>query len=130
MSELQRIAWVRERLDQWGVWQQVGSARLRGSVLAQLAEAAGGGAKRSYVPIDNLECEETDRAVSHLPKELRETVRTWHTSEGTMEGIAAGIGVTKVTLQRRLAHADRRIEEWFRQRRENAQRRGVTIGIR
>ncbi|APX75092.1 hypothetical protein DXK93_01585 [Achromobacter sp. K91] len=127
MSEIQRIPWVRERLDQWGRWVLLGTARLGGSVLAQLADAVGGGAKRSYVPVDSLECEITDRAVAGLPKELKDAVLVWHTSEGTMEGIAQEIGISKITLQRRLAHADKRIDEWFSRRRDLARRASVTL---
>ncbi|WP_313064642.1 hypothetical protein [Achromobacter animicus] len=127
MNEIQRIPWVRERLDQWGRWVLLGTARLGGSVLAQLADAAGGSAKRSYVPVDSLECEITDRAVAGLPKELKDAVLVWHTSEGTMEGIAQEIGITKITLQRRLAHADKRIDVWFSRRRELARRASVTL---
>ncbi|MFY3130679.1 hypothetical protein ACOTF1_06590 [Achromobacter ruhlandii] len=122
MSEIQRIPWVRERLDQWGRWVLLGTARLGSSVLGQLADAVGGGAKRSYVPINGLECELTDRAVASLPRELKDTVLFWHTSEGTMEGIAEEMGISKMTLQRRLAHSDRRIDEWFRQRHQMAER--------
>lgn len=122
MSEIQRIPWVRERLDQWGRWLLLGTARIGSSVLGQLSEAVGGGAKRSYVPVDSLECELTDRAVASLPRELKDTVLVWHTSEGTMEGIAEEMGISKITLQRRLAHSDRRIDDWFRQRRQMAER--------
>ncbi|WP_313369181.1 hypothetical protein [Achromobacter animicus] len=128
MSGLQRIPWVRERLDQWGVWQLVGSSRFGGSVLARLADAvAQGGRKRSHVPIDNIECGITDDAVARLPQELKAAVLTWHTSEGTLEGIAEELGITKITLQRRLAQADLRIDEWFRARKALAERlRGNT----
>lgn len=126
MSDIQRIPWVRDRLDQWGRWVLLGTGRVGGSVLARLADAVGGGAKGSYVPVDSLECELTDRAVNVLPKEVKDTVLVWHTSEGTMEGIAQEIGISKITLQRRLAHADRRIDEWFSRRRELARRNPVT----
>lgn len=123
MSGLQRVPWIRERLDQWGVWQLVGTSRAGGSVLARLADAvAQAGRKRSHIPIDDIECGLTDSAVSHLPKELKVTVHTWHTSEGTLEGIAGELGITKITLQRRLAQADRRIDEWFKARKERADR--------
>ncbi|WP_033459164.1 hypothetical protein [Bordetella bronchiseptica] len=123
MSGLQRIPWVRERLDQWGVWQLVGTSRAGGSVLARLADAvAQTGRKRSHIPFDDIECGLTDCAVARLPKELKVTVRTWHTSEGTLEGIAGELGITKITLQRRLAQADRRIDEWFKARKERADR--------
>ncbi|WP_286899913.1 hypothetical protein [Achromobacter sp. UBA2119] len=131
MSSLQRIRWVRERLDRWGAWQLVGTSRTGASVLGRLSDAAAkGGRKRSTVPFDDIECGLTDRAVAQLPKELKSAVSTWHTEEGTLEGIAELLGVSKITLQRRLAHADRRIEEWFRARKAHAERVAVTIGIR
>ena len=97
-------------------------------MLARLADAvAQGGRKRSHVPIDNIECGITDDAVARLPKELKAAVLTWHTSEGTLEGIAEELGITKITLQRRLAQADLRIDEWFRARKALAERlRGNT----
>ncbi|MNX11310.1 hypothetical protein D3C86_410700 [compost metagenome] len=122
MSGLQRIPWVRERLDNWGVWLLAGTSRFGGSVLARLADSvAQGGRRRSHVPIDNIECGLTDSAVTRLPNELKAAVLTWHTSEGTLEGIAEELGITKITLQRRLAQADRRIEEWFKARKERAE---------
>ncbi|MNU43045.1 hypothetical protein D3C71_318210 [compost metagenome] len=123
MSGLQRIPWVRDRLDQWGVWLVVGTSRAGGSILARLADAvAQAGRRRSHVPIDNIECALTDSAVARLPNELKVAVATWHTSEGTLDGIAEELGITKITLQRRLAQGDRRIEEWFKARKERAER--------
>ncbi|WP_140419929.1 MULTISPECIES: hypothetical protein [Achromobacter] len=123
MSGLQRIPWVRDRLDQWGVWLLVGTSRSGGSILARLADAvAQGGRRRSHVPIDNIECALTDSAVARLPNELKTAISTWHTSEGTLDGIAEELSITKITLQRRLAQADRRIEEWFKFRKERAER--------
>lgn len=131
MSDLQRIKWVRERLDQWGAWQLVGTSRTGASVLGRLSDAAAKGRrKRSTVPFDDIECGLTDRAVARLPKELKSAVQTWHTEEGTYEGVAELLGISKITLQRRLAQADRRIEEWFKARKAHAERMSVTIGIR
>lgn len=121
MSSIQRIQWVCERLDQWGMWQMNGTCRGGASVLGRLADAvAQGGRKRSHIPFDDIECSVTDRAVAQLPKELRQAVQVWHTAEGTLDAIAEELGVAKITLQRRLAQADLRIGEWFRLRRARA----------
>ncbi len=131
MSGIQRILWVCERLDQWGRWQTNGTCRAGASVLGRLADAAAqGGRKRSHIPFDDIECGVTDRAVAQLPKELKQAVKVWHTAEGTLDAIAEELGVSKITLQRRLAQADLRIEEWFRLRKACADRWGETTGIR
>ncbi len=90
-------------------------------MLGRLADAvAQGGRKQSHIPFDDIECGVTDRAVAQLPKELRQAVQAWHTAEGTLCALAEELGVAKITLQRRLAQADLRIEEWFRLRKERA----------
>lgn len=81
------------------------------------------GRKRSTVPIDDIECALTDRAVARLPPDLKRAVSTWHTHEG----IAEELGISKITLQHRLAQSDRRIEDWFK---AHVERMYVTIGIR
>lgn len=98
-----------------------GTCRGGASVLGRLADAvAQGGRKRPHIPFDDIECGVTDRAVAQLPKELKQAVQVWHTAEGTLGAIAEELGVAKITLQRRLAQADIRIEEWFRLRRMRA----------
>lgn len=109
------------------MWRQGGyGIGAGGSILGYLVDLAAG--KRvhgddsppsSVVPVDNIECAITDDAVNALPCELRQAVVAWHcASHGTLEEVAARLGVIKTTLWRRLAHADSRIQEWLRERRK------------
>lgn len=126
MSEIQRIPYIRERLDSWAVWIRTGTTGAGTSVLGRLADAANGVKFSSRVPVNELECSLTDQAVSALPPEYKDAVKGWHTSDGTLEDVARHLGIVKRTLQRRLARADAMLAEWFNDRKERARRARVT----
>ncbi len=124
MSGPRRDPAIQERLDAWGVWVLGATSAGYGSTsIAALMDLASGrrvwdssdGVPRSFVPVDAIECERTDRAVRSLPAELREAVEAWHVMrEGTLDSVARRLGIVRATLHRRLCQADIRVHEWLR----------------
>lgn len=123
---LKRIPAVQARLDRWAEWRG-GAVSLGGggSPIGYLMDLAAGkrvsgddGCHGSMVPVDSIECSVTEDAVMMLPDDLRQAVIAWHcATSGTLDEVAARMGVVKTTLWRRLAHADHRIHAWLRDRR-------------
>ncbi len=59
----------------------------------------------TLVPINDLECCETDKAVCALPADLRAAVVEYYTRIGTAETTAKRLGYSKVTLFARIGQA-------------------------
>lgn len=125
---VRRIPKIQARLDAWARWcdNQGGGLGGGGTVISYLMDLAAGkrvheddATPQAVVPVDSIECSITHEAVLALPDELRQAVVAWHcASHGTLEEVAKRHGMVKTTLWRRLAHADWRIQEWLRARRQ------------
>lgn len=129
MSGLKRLPDIQARLDAWGVWASRGYGLSSGAShpLARLMDwksgrrvsLSGEGGFGAYVPVDEIECSLTDEAIATLPDVLRQAVRAWHTCQGgTLESVAFDLGVVRGTLHRRLCQADKRLSDWFMERRK------------
>lgn len=124
---LRRNAKIQARLDNWAIWLHSGTgggggshpiARLMDWKAGRRVTASGDGGFDSTVPVDEIECSLTDRAVQALPPVLQEAVRAWHGArEGTLDTIAGQLGIVRGTLHRRLCQADVRIYTWLNERR-------------
>ncbi|SAI58966.1 Uncharacterised protein [Bordetella ansorpii] len=122
MSEKGRDQVVQRRLDAWGEWLHAPGRTGAAHPLARLMDGVAPGdddcrpAPSARIPINEIECGLTDRAVRALPTELKAAVTVWHAGTArTMEHAARELGVVKTTLWRRLAQADLRIAEWLRE---------------
>jgi len=137
MSGAKRDPGMQARFDSWGRWLH--SSGMGGGAahpLARLMDWASGrrvttgptGPMRAFIPVDHIECAITDAAIRALPKDLSDAVRAWHgTQSGTLESIAAELGIVRGTLHRRLCQADARAAEWLReQNRDRRQRESET----
>ena len=109
------IAYINERLNDWARWQ-VSDRRLVRTLLGahncwpqMLGEAQSTATVRqrgTLVPLNDVECCETDRAVCALRAELKDPVIAYYTRVGTGEMLAKCLGISKRTLFYRidLAH--------------------------
>jgi hypothetical protein len=61
------------------------------------------------VPLNDIECCETDKAICGLPKLLIDTVVEYYTRVGTADMTAKRLGVSKKTLFLRIDQAHQRI---------------------
>lgn len=129
---LRRDTRIQARLDNWAVWVCSGGgggggashplARLMDWGAGKRVSASGDGGYSATVPMDEIECSLTDVAIKALPAELRQAVHAWHGArEGTLDSIAAGLGVVRGTLHRRLCQADQRIAAWLVEHRKRGQ---------
>jgi hypothetical protein len=59
----------------------------------------------TVVPLDDLECCDTDKAVCGLPLDLRDAVLAYYTRTGTADSTAKFLGISKVTLFARIGRA-------------------------
>lgn len=64
-----------------------------------------GGERRSYVPLNNLECCDTDRCVAALLDDLRQVVEVFYLRTCTVDQACADCGCSERTLYRRLNDA-------------------------
>jgi DNA-directed RNA polymerase specialized sigma24 family protein len=114
-----RIEHIKRRLEAWSQWRAKGG---QGGMTSPLVTMMKYGTtidavREGYVPVDESECYETERAVNALPKDLRDTVLIVYTRSGTQEEFARRRGVTLSTLKNHLARSDRNIEQWLQERR-------------
>jgi len=63
----------------------------------------------TLVPLNDLECCDTDKAVCALPPQLHDAVMEYYTRTGTAESTAKRLGISKMTLFRRIEQAHWRI---------------------
>ena len=108
------IDYINKRLNDWARWRVSDRALLRhmlgvNSCWPQmLGEAESTETVRqqgTLVPLNDLECCDTDRAVCALDSTLQETVVEYYTRIGTADTTAKRLGVSKVTLFRRIDRA-------------------------
>lgn len=126
MSGAKRDPAIQARFDAWGRWLHASAggggsahplARLMDWASGHRADAGPTGPMRAYVPVDHIECAATDEAIRSLPDDLADAVRAWHgTQSGTLDSVAAQLGIVRGTLHRRLCQADRRVTEWLHER--------------
>jgi len=107
------IDYINKRLNDWARWRVSDRALLRHMLgvkscwpdmksdeLEQKYERHG-----TVVPLDDLECCDTDKAVCALPPDLEAAVIEYYTRLGTAESTAKRLGVSKVTLFARIGRA-------------------------
>ena len=108
------IDYINKRLNEWARWRVSDRAMLRHMLGAKscwpqmLGEAESTETVRqqgTLVPVNDLDCCHTDKAVCALPRELQAAVIEYYTRTDTAEGTAKRLGVSKVTLFARIARA-------------------------
>lgn len=107
------IEYINKRLNDWARWRVSDRAMLRHmlGVKSCWPDMKRDDADQKYerhgtvVPFDDLECCDTDKAVCALPPPLKETVIEYYTRVGTAETTARRLGVSKMTLFRRIDQA-------------------------
>ncbi len=109
------IDYINKRLNDWARWKLSDRATVRHMLGAKscwprmLGEAESTETVRQHgtlVPLNDLECCQTDKAICALPDELRDTVIEFYTRRaGTVETIAKRLGISRATLFRRIDQA-------------------------
>lgn len=101
---------MHRRLLRWADWSSRGR-RASGLWYARCPLAAWGEASEGSVPDVTLDVEasDTDRAITHLPDDLRAAVRAYYLGRGTLEQRAQDCLCHKNTLCNRVARAQGRL---------------------
>lgn len=129
-----RHAAIEERLVAWGRWavQRVegASGYPKKSSFARLSASGGDEwqtrvdiALRSYVPIGDVECSQTDDSIKTLPPDLVKLVRIVYMRDYGMAVAADQLGISTSTLYKRRLQVYQRLTEYFDAFREKQQRR-------
>jgi hypothetical protein len=105
---------INDRLIEWALWKK-GARRVVGGISPFPAyNLAGGGGRRgsgdgppavSYVPVNELECADTDRCVCALEPLLRQAIEEIYLRIGTTDQAAAQCKCSRMTLHRRMTEA-------------------------
>jgi transposase-like protein len=113
------IDYINVRLGEWARWSVSDARYLRTTLGAHscwpqmLGEAASTESKRgevSFVPLNDIECCETDKAICALPATLKEAVVVYYKRTGTTSiQIAKRLGVSERTLFDRISQAHQRL---------------------
>jgi hypothetical protein len=113
--------WVDELLHRWGDW-------VRMEKRARLAQSRYDGMPpepsevvRSWVPLDELECCETDAFVTSLAEPWRSVVNDWYLSDASVESKARSLQMSTRTLYVRVREVHQRYLRWHVERREKAE---------
>lgn len=108
------IEYINIRLNDWARWVVSDRTTLRHMLGAKncwpdmLGESDSTETVRqqgTLVPLNDLECCDTDKAVCALPPELSNAVFEYYTRIGTAETTAKRLGISKMTLFRRIEQA-------------------------
>ena len=108
------IDYINKRLNDWARWRVSDRATLRHMLGAKgcwpqmMGEAESTETVRqqgTLVPLNDLECCDTDKAVCALPDDLRVAVIEYYTRIGTAETTARRLGIAKMTMFRRIERA-------------------------
>jgi predicted DNA-binding protein (UPF0251 family) len=108
------IDYINKQLNEWARWRASDRMTLRHMLGAKncwpqmLGEAESTETVRQHgtlVPLNDLECCHTDKAVCLLPDDLRLVVMEFYTRIGTAETTARRLGIDKSTLFRRIDRA-------------------------
>jgi hypothetical protein len=112
------IDYINKRLNDWARWQVSDRATLRHMLGAKscwpqmIGESDSTETVRqqgTLVPLNDIECCETDKAVCALPDDLRPAVIEYYTRIGTADSTAKRLGISKFTLFARIGRAHWRI---------------------
>lgn len=117
---MKRIPHVEARLKRWQFWLLSGGSSAGPRLPIYLKERVDCSfLDGATVPSDD-EALETDHAVCRLPDRLQHSVRHVYTSRvgNTIAGYANQLHLAEATLRAHLCHADARLDELLRARRE------------
>jgi DNA-directed RNA polymerase specialized sigma24 family protein len=111
------IVHINDRLNQWARWR-LGASGRGGSPypaynLPHKPDDDAPPDPRRYVPINDLECCDTDRCVCALSPPLRKAVDEFYIRTETVERKAQYCGCSVKTLYRRIDEAHRLIMGWL-----------------
>lgn len=113
-----RIAWIKQRLENWGRWsQQMESGALgypKQSAFARLTPSAG--FSEAVIPVSDLDASETDAAVQSLKltqSHLYLALLLTYAHNLSCHQVAQRMGRAESTVKRNLEDADRAIARWF-----------------
>lgn len=108
------IDYINKRLNDWARWRISDRALLRHALGAKscwpqmLGESESTESVRqqgTLVPLNDLECCDTDKAICALPRDLHVTVIEYYARIGTADTTAKRLGITKRTLFQRIDRA-------------------------
>ena len=108
------ILYVNTLLNNWAYWRLSNGVLIRSSlgvrscwptILSESFSTDNVFAYARLVPLNNLECCRTDKAVCELPADLQMAVMEYYTRIGTAETTAKCLGISVSTLFLRIARA-------------------------
>jgi hypothetical protein len=130
-----RIEWVKQRLDNWALWheRQAGGGLGFATQSSFLQEFDSGRYRQAWVPCDEVEAGVTDQGVAALrlvDEGLFDVLVLMYLKGSGVSGAAVTLHIAPSSVHARLDRADRRLSEWFterkRQQAEALKLRGFT----
>lgn len=106
--------WVDEMLVKWGIWVRVENrapiASMRFDGMPPLPPSD---VVRSWIPLSDLECCETDRFVGTLVDPWKSTVIVFYTSDASVESKARAVKMSTRTLYAHVRQVHQRYILWL-----------------
>jgi hypothetical protein len=115
-------AWVDELLHRWGDWVKQDRRARIAQVRYDGMPPDPSDVPRAWVPLDDLECCETDRFVTSLAEPWRGAVKVFYTSDAGAESKARSLHMSTRTLYARVRESHARYLTWSEERRAKAER--------
>lgn len=110
---------LERRCLNWARWQE--GAGQGGLGYSGVFHGATGGYRTSIVPTQDVEAEQTDRAIKTLGSPLRETVHVYYLDTGSMEERCTRLQISRATIYTRIDRAHQLIAEWLRDQKARAE---------
>lgn len=115
--------WVDELLSRWGDWVRAERRQRIAQSRYSLEPPTPSEAIRSWVPIDDLECLETDRFVTSLAEPWVRVVKAYYCSDAGVESKARSVGMSTRTFYAHVRQVHLRYLTWQEDRKALAERR-------
>jgi hypothetical protein len=111
-----KIEWVHHRLERWSMWRASGGRSGGGIGMHPMFKGyspAGGVAAEPQVPINDLECAETELSIKALPAQLGETVASYYLQDS--DRCRRRMCISSSTLSQRIDEAHRQLAQAWAQ---------------